>query len=63
MPIRVETHDATVTLSGRVPTVLEAMLAFRAAEQTPGIDKVDDQLEFKVPEENKANPLIKKRAR
>lgn len=62
LPIRVETRDGTATLSGRVPTVFEAMEAFRAAERTPGIDQVDDRLAFKVPEENRANPLLKRGA-
>ena len=48
------------TLSGRVPTVYEAMLAFRAVQQTPGVREVVDRLEFVVPDGEGKNPLLQK---
>jgi hypothetical protein len=42
-----------------VPTVFEAMLAYRVVEQTPGIRDVIDQLEFVVPDGERQNPLIR----
>ena len=45
-------------LDGRVPTVYEAMLAYRAAQQTPGVREVLDRLEFRVPDGEEPNPLI-----
>ncbi len=59
-PIKVSARDSVVTLSGRVPTIYEAMLAFRAAQQTPGVRVVDDRLEFLVPDDERANPLCQK---
>ena len=59
-PIRVTVRDGLAVLSGRVPSVYEAMVAYRAAEQTPGIRGVEDRLEFNVPEEDRPNPLIQK---
>ncbi len=59
LPIRVTVRDGTATLSGKVPTVYEAMLAFRVLEQTPGIHEVIDRLEFVVPDGERQNPLIK----
>lgn len=56
-PIKVSEHDGIVTLAGRVPTIYEAMIAFRAAQQTPGVREVDDHLEFVVPDEEHVNPL------
>ena len=43
---------------GKVPTVLEAMMVFRAAQQTVGVREVVDRLEFAVPDGIKPNPLI-----
>jgi hypothetical protein len=60
LPIRVTIHDGIVTLSGNVPTVYEAMLAFRAVQQTPGVREVYDRLEFVVPDGERRNPLIEK---
>jgi hypothetical protein len=34
-PIKVSEHDGIVTLAGRAPTIEEALIAFRAAQQTP----------------------------
>jgi hypothetical protein len=59
LPIKVTVRDGVATLSGRVPTVYEAMLAFRVVEQTPGIRDVIDRLEFVVPDGERQNPLIK----
>jgi osmotically-inducible protein OsmY len=59
-PIRARVADGVAVLSGKVPSVLEAMQAFRAAQQTPGIRDVDDRLEFPVPEEGGRNPLVDK---
>jgi hypothetical protein len=59
LPIRVTVRDGVATLTGKVPTVYEAMLAFRVVEQTPGIHDVIDRLEFVVPDGERQNPLIK----
>ena len=45
---------------GSVPTAFEAMLAYRAVQQTPGVRDVDDRLVFSVPDENHPNPLAEK---
>jgi len=58
LPIKVTVRDGVATLSGRVPTVYEAMLAYRVLEQTPGIREVIDRLEFVVPDGERQNPLI-----
>jgi len=59
LPFKVTVRDGVATLSGKVPTVYEAMLAFRVVEQTPGIRDVVDRLEFVVPDGDRHNPLIK----
>jgi hypothetical protein len=59
LPIKVTVRDGVATLSGRVPTVYEAMLAFRVVEQTPGIRTVIDRMEFVVPDGERQNPLIR----
>jgi hypothetical protein len=56
----VSTRDGVAYVSGKVPTVYEAMLAFRAVQQTPGVREVDDRLEFTVPDGEAKNPLIQK---
>jgi hypothetical protein len=43
-----------------VPTAYEAMLAFRAAEQTPGVREVNDRLTFDLPDVDRPNPLRQK---
>lgn len=58
--VKISTTEGTVTLSGKVASSYEAMLAFRAAEQTPGVREVVDQLEFPIPDEDAANPLVQK---
>jgi osmotically-inducible protein OsmY len=56
-PIKVTAGDGVVTLSGHVPTAYEAMLAFRAAEQTPGVRELIDRLEFALPNADGPSPL------
>jgi hypothetical protein len=58
--IKVRTTGDSVTLSGKVASAYEAMLAFRAAQQTPGVRDVVDRLEFLVPDEDHPNPLVRK---
>lgn len=60
LPIKLSTRDGVAYLSGKVPSVYEAMLAYRAAQQTPGVRDVDDSLEFVVPDDERKNPLIQK---
>ena len=56
--IAVAVADGIVTLSGSVPTVLEAMIAYRTVQQTPGVKSVVDKLQFVVPDGRVANPLL-----
>jgi hypothetical protein len=58
--IKVSTTGDAVTLSGKVASAYEAMLAYRAAQQTPGVRDVVDRLEFAVPGEDQPNPLAHK---
>ena len=60
LPLKVSTSDGIATISGQVPSVYEAMLAFRAVQQTPGVREVIDRLEFVVPDGERKNPLIDK---
>jgi osmotically-inducible protein OsmY len=60
LPIAVQSKGDVVTLSGKVPTAYEAMLAYRTVEQTPGVGDIVDQLQFQVPDENHPNPLPQK---
>ena len=60
LPIAVQSRGDVVTLSGKVPSVYEAMLAYRTAEQTPGVRDLVDKLQFQVPDENHPNPLREK---
>jgi osmotically-inducible protein OsmY len=60
LPVKVRSTDGVVTLSGQVPSAYEAMLVYRAAQQTPGVTDIIDHLEFTVPDENHANPLLQK---
>jgi hypothetical protein len=53
-------RGGTVTLRGVVPSAFEAMVAYRAAEQTPGVRAIDDEIEFPVPEPGKPNPLAER---
>lgn len=59
-PIQVRTTGDAILLSGKVPSAYEAMLAFRTAQQTPGVHDVVDRLEFLVPDEDHPNPLVNK---
>ncbi len=58
--IRVSTRDGIATLSGNLPSSYEAMLAFRAAQQTPGVRDVIDRLQFPIPDTDQPNPLREK---
>lgn len=60
LPITVRSADGVVTLAGKAPSVLEAMIAYRAAQQTPGVRSIIDHLDFPVPDENTPNPLVEK---
>lgn len=60
LPIRATVRDGRATLSGKVPTAYEAMLAYRAAQQMPGVSTIDDRLEFSLPDGAHKNPLLKK---
>lgn len=57
---KVKVKEGVATLSGTVPSVYEAMLAYRAVQRTPGVREVDDRLEFVVPDGNTPNPLAEK---
>ena len=59
-PARAQVRDGVATLSGSVPSVYEAMLAYRAAERTPGVHQIVDMLKFVVPDGTSTNPLIEK---
>ncbi len=58
--VKSSVRDGVAYLSGKVPTALEAMSAFRTAQQTIGVREVSDRLEFSVPDGQKENPLITK---
>ena len=58
--LRVTTREGVATLSGRVPSAYEAMLAYRATQQTPGVREVVDRLEFPIPDVDHPNPLREK---
>ena len=58
LAIRATLRDSVAYLTGRVPTAFEAMIAFRTAQQVPGVRAVDDRLEFAVPDGEHKNPLI-----
>jgi hypothetical protein len=60
LPISVQSRGDTVILSGKVPSAYEAMLAYRAVEQTPGVRVIADLLQFQLPDENHPNPLRQK---
>lgn len=60
LPIQAVARGNEAVLTGRVPSILEAMQAHRAVQQTPGVQAVVDQLEFPLPEEGKPNPLIER---
>jgi hypothetical protein len=60
LPVKVRSSDGAVTLAGRVPSAYEAMMVYRATEQTPGVRNVVDRLEFAVPDDDHPNPLVQK---
>ena len=60
LAIQVRSTADTVTLSGQVPTAYEDMIAYRSAQQTPGVRDVVDRLSFLVPDEDHPNPLVQK---
>ncbi|WP_165073674.1 BON domain-containing protein [Paludisphaera rhizosphaerae] len=60
--VDVTANGDVATISGKVPSIYEAMLAYRAAEQTPGVREVVDRLEFPLPDENNPN-VLKTKAR
>lgn len=55
--IGVEANGEVATITGKVPSAYEAMLAYRAVEQTPGVREVVDRMEFPLPDENNPNTL------
>ncbi len=59
LPIKVSSNNGVVTLTGSVPSAYEAMIVYRAAQQTPGVKEIVDQLEFPVPDEDHPNPLVR----
>ena len=61
LPVKVRSKNGAVTLTGRVPSAYEAMIVYRAAQQTPGVTEIVNQLEFPVPDEDHANPLVSRR--
>jgi osmotically-inducible protein OsmY len=60
LPVKVRSGNGAVTLTGRVPSAYEAMIVYRAAQQTPGVREVVDRLEFAVPDEDHPNPLVQR---
>jgi osmotically-inducible protein OsmY len=60
LPIRTTLVDGVATVSGKVPSIFEAMVAFRAVQKAPGVQRVVDHLEFAVPPPNGKNPLIER---
>ncbi|MGP0065551.1 MAG: BON domain-containing protein [Isosphaeraceae bacterium] len=60
LAIMVRSTGDAVMLTGQVPTAYEDMIAYRSAQQTPGVRDIVDRLEFHVPDENHPNPLVQK---
>ena len=58
--VKVKVRDGVALLSGKVPTVYEAMLAYRAVQRTPGVREIEDRLEFVLPDGSGPNPLADK---
>jgi len=58
--IKASLRDGVASLSGSVPSVYEAMLAYRSVQQTPGVKDVVDGLKFVVPDSGTSNPLLSK---
>ena len=60
LAVKVRSADGVVTLSGQVPSAYQAMIVYRAAQQTPGVREIIDRLEFAVPDEDHPNPLLQR---
>ena len=60
LPVQVKTREGVAMITGAVPSVYEAMLAYRAVQRTPGVHEIEDRLEFPVPDGITLNPLIEK---
>ncbi len=58
--VKVKVRDGVASLSGKLPTVYEAMLAYRAVQRTPGVREIEDRLEFVLPDGSGPNPLADK---
>jgi osmotically-inducible protein OsmY len=58
LPIRATLDQGVATISGKVPSIFEAMLAFRAVQKSPGVHEVVDRLQFAVPPPKGKNPLV-----
>ncbi|WP_165225095.1 BON domain-containing protein [Aquisphaera insulae] len=58
LPVGVTSSGDVVTIAGKVPSAYEAMLVYRAVEQTPGVRDLIDKLQFQVPDEDHPNPLL-----
>lgn len=56
--VQVSAVGDVVTLSGRVRSAYEAMRAFRVAQETPGVARIVDRLEFPLPTSARDNPLL-----
>jgi hypothetical protein len=59
-PIRITVRDGVASITGSVPGVYEAMLAYRAVQRTPGVASIVDSLRFTVPDGSAPNPLLAK---
>lgn len=59
-PVQVRSAGTMVSVSGKVASAYEAMMVFRAAQQTPGVHQILDHLEFPVPDEDHPNPLTRR---
>ncbi len=60
LPVTVRSNDGIVTLAGKAPSAYEAMMVYRAVQQTPGVQNIIDRLEFPVPDEDHPNPLLER---
>lgn len=57
-PVNLTARQGEVTLQGKLPSVIEAMLAYRAVQKIPGVRSIVDRLEFPVPAQRENNPLV-----
>ena len=58
--LKIRVKEGVAQLSGKVPTIVEAMQVFRAVQKTPGVERIDDRLEFTLPDGSAPNPLADK---